>query len=230
MYWAWPHIKIGDKEYELWTSRGELQQVFGRFVAQKVSKEGAELGIENAWMVGDKSVVREEVSVHVHPAHADSRSIDVRLSWTPLAGPLTLSGAEGKSYGGFNFRFGPRTKTFITVPEGAALPDDVTASGGRVSGDLLMTRLPWADMTGDFAGGERHSGAAIFVHPSHRDFPPQWMARHYGLVSVGWPGVEPQTFKSGEKITCRYRVWIHRGQKSAAEIQAAYEASWTPNK
>src|SRR5688572_9569414 len=32
MYWAWPHIKIGDKEYELWTARGELQQKFVRFV------------------------------------------------------------------------------------------------------------------------------------------------------------------------------------------------------
>src|SRR5262245_61197324 len=33
MYWAWPHIKIGEKEYELWALSGELRQVFDRWLA-----------------------------------------------------------------------------------------------------------------------------------------------------------------------------------------------------
>jgi hypothetical protein len=49
------------------------------------------------------------------------------------------------------------------------------------------------------------------------------MTRHYGLVSVGWPGVQPQTFAAGQTITCQYRVWIHRGERSAADIQKAYD-------
>jgi hypothetical protein len=162
------------------------------------------------------------VRLDIHPASADSRPIDVELSWTPLDLPLTLWGAEGKSYGGFNFRFGPRTKTVITVPENSPLPADVTAPAGRTSGDLLETRLPWADFAGDFQGGA-FSGAAIFVHPQHRDYPPTWMTRHYGLVSIGWPGARPQTFPAGEPITCRYRVWIHRGSPTAAQIHKAYE-------
>jgi hypothetical protein len=226
MYVAWPHIMLGDKEYELWTARGELKQVFQKFLAKNTSATSAELGIENAWTIGDKPAVREEMWLTIHPAAADARSIDIRLTWTSLTEPLTLSGAEGKSYGGFNFRFGPRTKTTITVPEKTPLPEGVTADQGRVLGDLLMTRLPWADFTGDFAGAKEMSGAAIFVHPQHPDFPPTWMTRHYGLVSVGWPGVEPKTFPAGQTITCQYRLWIHRGQKSAAQIQAAYDSSW----
>ena len=109
------------------------------------------------------------------------------------------------------------------MPEDSTLPEDVTSSAGKVSGDLVVTKLPWADFVGDFAGAKGSSGAAIFVDPKHRDFPPTWMTRHYGLVSVGWPGVEPQTFPPGEPITCRYRVWIHRGAPSAAEIQKVYE-------
>src|SRR5262245_9541699 len=224
MYVAWPHIKIGDKEYELWTSRGELQQVFRRWLTQETGDKSAELGIENGWVADGKLLVREEMWLVVHAATADSRAIDVRLTWTPIDQPLTLSGAEGKSYGGFNFRFAPRTKTIITVPEGSTLTDGVTATAGRISGDLLVTRLPWADFVGDFAGAKGQSGAAIFVHPTHRDFPPTWMTRHYGLVSVGWPGVEPQTFPANQPITCTYRVWIHRGAPTAAEIQKAYDA------
>ena len=226
MYVAWPHIKLGDKEYELWTARGDLKQVFQKFLSQRVTSRGAELGIENAWMIGEQPQVREEMWIKVHPIAGDTRSIDVRLSWTPLTQSLTLSGAEGKSYGGFNFRFGPRTKTTITVPVGTTLPEGVTADSGRVSGDLLVTKLPWADFTGDFQGAKDVSGAAIFVHPQHPDFPPTWMTRHYGLVSIGWPGVEPQTFPAGHTITCQYRVWIHRGSKTAAEIQAAYGHAW----
>ena len=110
MYWAWPHIKIGEKEYELWTARGELRQVFRRWLAKEAGGGGAKLAVENGWFAGEKQLVREEVRLNVHPADAEGRAIDVELSWTPLDLPLTLSGAEGKSYGGFNFRFGPRKK------------------------------------------------------------------------------------------------------------------------
>jgi hypothetical protein len=223
MYFAWPHIKIGDKEYELWTSRGELQQKFRQWLGKVANAKGARLGIENGWMIGDKLAVREQIWVTVHSAKSDSRAIDVQATWTPIDEPLTLSGAEGKSYGGFNFRFGPRTKTTITVPTDTMLPADVTATAGRVSGDLLVTKLPWADFVGDFSEAKGLSGAAIFVHPGHRDYPPTWMTRHYGLVSVGWPGVEPQTFPANQPITCQYRVWIHRGSPSATEIQKAYD-------
>ena len=224
MYWAWPHIKIGDQEYELWSARGELRQVFGRWLTKDASAGGAKLGVENGWFVGDKLLVREQVSLSVQPAAADSRAIDVELSWTPVDQPLTLCGAEGKSYGGFNFRFGPRTKTVITVPENSVLPDGVDAPAGRISDDLVVTKLPWVDFVGDFRGAAGLGGAAIFVHPRHRDYPPTWMARHYGLVSVGWPGVEPQTFPAGKPITCQYRIWIHRGALTAAEIQKEYDA------
>jgi hypothetical protein len=224
MYWAWPHIKTGGKEYDLWSARGELRQAFVRWLGQETSASGARLGVENGWFVGNKQLVREQVWLTMQPAATGSRVIDVESSWTPLDEPLTLWGAEGKSYGGFNFRFGPRTKTAITVPEGARLPEGVAATAGRVSADLVMTRLPWVDLVGDFRGAAGASGAAIFVHPQHRDYPPTWMTRHYGLVSVGWPGVEPQTFPAGEPITCRYRIWIHRGAPTAAEIQKEYDA------
>jgi len=96
---------------------------------------------------------------------------------------------------------------------------------GRMTEDLVVTKLPWADLSGDLdrkAAGL--SGAAVFVHPEHPDSPVTWMTRHYGLLAVGWPGVTPQTFPAGKAFVGRYRLWIHRGAPEAAEIQQAYQA------
>ena len=86
-----------------------------------------------------------------------------------------------------------------------------------------MTTLPWSDLSGDLSPN-RISGAAVFVHPKHPDFPPEWMTRDYGVLAVGWPGVKAQTVEPGQTVTCRYRIWLHRGNPEAAEIQKAYDA------
>jgi hypothetical protein len=94
---------------------------------------------------------------------------------------------------------------------------------GRASDDLLITKLPWADLSARFNDSPAPSGAAIFVHPGHPDFPPEWMTRDYGLLAVGWPGVSPKTLSADQSVTCRYRIWIHRGVPEATAIQKAYD-------
>lgn len=212
VHWVWPHIKIGDSEFDLWSLRG-IRQEFRRWLARETTPEVAVLEIENAWSVGEREVVREQVWIRVHPVSEGSRSIDIALTWTPMDQPVTLWGAEGKSYGGFTFRYGPRTNTTITTPD------------GRTSNDLLMARLPWADLSGAFPGNAgRVTGATIFVHPAHPDYPPTWMTRHYGMLAVGWPGVTPKTFPAGKPFSCKYRIWIHRGAPDAQTIDTKYRS------
>ena len=210
LHWAWPHIKIAGEEYDLWSLRG-IRYEFQRWLAREIKADVAVLGAENGWFTGDKQVMQESVWLRAHPASTRGRSLDVELKWTPVDRPITLWGAEGKSYGGLTLRFGPRSKTIITIPS------------GRTSEDLVVTRLPWADLSGDLGGTDKLSGAAVFVHPEHPDHPPTWMTRHYGMLAVGWPGVTPQTFAPGKSFSCRYRLWIHRGAPEAAEIQSAYK-------
>ena len=209
LYWAWSHIKIDGTEYDLWSLRG-IRIGFEKWLEREVKNGVATLTVENGWFVGDKKVIREQARIGVHPAEGNSRAIDVELSWTPEDQPVTLWGAPGKSYGGLTLRFGKRTKTIVTVPT------------GRAPEDLLMAKLPWADLSGDLASN-RVSGAAVFVHPKHPDYPPEWMTREYGVLAVGWPGVKAQTIEAGRTVTCRYRVWLHGGNPEAAEIQAAYD-------
>jgi len=212
LFWGWPHVRIGQREYDLWKMRG-MRIDFLRWLEQSARDERAKLGVENGWFMGDRQVMREEVWLEIHPATSEGRSVDIALCWTPVAEPITLGGAEGKSYGGLTLRFAPRSGTQITVPQ------------GRASEDLLMTRLAWADLSATFPGhgGKAMIGAALFVDPRHPDYPPEWMTREYGLLAIGWPGVAPRTLAVDETVTCRYRLWIHRGAPDAERIQREYD-------
>jgi hypothetical protein len=210
LFWGWPHVKIGNREYDLWKMRG-IRFQFVRWLAKDADTKYARLGVENGWFVRDRQVVKEEVWLTVQPASDAGRNIDVTLKWTPLEA-ITLGGAEGKSYGGVTLRFAPRKNTVITGPDGQAKED------------LLIAKMPWADLSATFQGAPGPSGAALFVHPQNPGYPPEWMTREYGLLAVGWPGVNPLTLSADESATCRYRVWIHRGTLDADKFQEQYQA------
>ncbi len=210
IFWAWPHVGIDGKEYDLWVY-GNIQQRFVRWISREAGPEATMLAVENGWFVGQKKVMTEEVRLRVSKAAEGARSIDLELVLTPVDKPITLRGAEGKSYGGLNLRYAPRKDTVITVPS------------GKTKEDLPDTPLAWADLTAKFAGAPDRSGAAIFIDPRHPGFPPTWLTRHYGILCVGWPGVKEKTFPPGIPIRLNYRVWIHRGELEPARLQRAYD-------
>jgi hypothetical protein len=211
LFWAWPHVRVDGREYDLWTIKG-VHQRFERWLAQEAGGDTALLAVENGWYVGDRKILAERVKIMVHQADEQARCIDLEFFWTPGPSAVALAGAEGKSYGGLTMRYAPRTDAVITTPLGSG------------SADLEMTPLAWADYSGRWTGFNKPSGAALFIHPGHPDYPPTWLTRHYGALCVGWPGVEARTFPAGEPIHCRYRVWVHRGMPTQAAIAAAYDA------
>ncbi|MGZ4973490.1 MAG: DUF6807 family protein [Limisphaerales bacterium] len=210
LFWAWPHVRIGEQDYDLWMLKG-IRHQFEHWIERKADGDNAVLGVQNGWFIGAAKVVDEQVWLRVLPATTEGQAIDVELVWTPVSKPVTLRGAEGKSYGGLTLRFAPHQGETI-----------ITTADGVTSKDLPITRLPWADLTAQFAGANGKSGAAIFIDPSHPDYPPEWLTRHYGVLCVGWPGVKEQTFAVGEPIQCRYRVWIHRDLPTAVKLQEVY--------
>jgi hypothetical protein len=212
IFWAWPHVGIDGKEYDLWVYNN-IQQRFVRWIAREAGPVAAVLAVENGWFVGDKKVMIERVWLRAYRAAGDNRALDLEFAWIPVDRPITLRGAEGKSYGGLNVRFAVRNEkeSVITVPS------------GRTKDDLPDTPLAWADLSAPFGAKSGPSGAAIFVDPGHPDYPPTWLTRHYGCQCVGWPGVKPKTFEPGVPIRLNYRIWIHRGQPDTAAIKAAYD-------
>jgi hypothetical protein len=211
LFWAWPHVRVGTNHYDLWMIKG-IEQRFERWVAREAGSGGAVLGVENGWYAGNRKVLQERVWLRVFPATANAQAVDVELVLTPQDQSIALAGAEGKSYGGLTLRFAPRTNTVITTPLGNS-PED-----------LPMTHLPWADLTATYPDAPAASGASIFIAPDHPDYPPMWLTRHYGVLCVGWPGVDAKEFPAGEPIRCRYRVWIHRGVTSQPTLEKVYAA------
>jgi hypothetical protein len=220
VFWAWPHVSVGGKKYDLWIPTG-IRTKFERWLAQRVTPAAAILGVENGWYVGEKRVMDESVWIVAHPAKDDARAIDLEFTWTATDQPVTLQGAEGKSYGGLTIRYNTRVREKGGIPEKAIT---ITVPSGRAPKDLPMTRLEWADLTGPFAPDAKPSGAAIFVDPSHPDFPPTWLTRHYGCLCLGWPGVTPGMLEPGKPVRCAYRIWVHRGLPDVATLKQAYEA------
>ena len=210
LFWAWPHVNISKEETDLWMLKGVRQQ-FERWLRRDAGKSAAVLGVQNGWFIGERKVVAEQVWLRVLPATNDARALDVEFTLTPVDDSLTLRGAEGKSYGGLTLRFAPfKGETIITTPE------------GRTKEDMPIAHLPWADLSAQFTGAESPSGAAVFIPPSHPDFPPEWLTRHYGVLCVGWPGVNAKTFAPGKPIRCSYHIWIHRGVPETARLQEVY--------
>jgi hypothetical protein len=211
LFWAWPHVRVGANHYDLWMLNG-IAQRFERWLARDAGPGGAVLGVENGWYVGDRKVMQERVWLRVFPTTGDAQAVDVDLTLIPQGQPISLTGAEGKSYGGLTLRYAPSTNVVITTPL------------GNSPKDLPMTRLPWADLTAKYPDAPAASGAAIFIAPDHPDYPPMWLTRHYGVLCVGWPGIDAKEFPADEPIRCRYRVWIHRGATDKSAMEKVYAA------
>lgn len=213
VFWTWPHVKIGDEEYDLWAG-SRIEDKFVRWICRETGPIAAVLAVENGWFVGEKKVMVERVWMRSFKAADGTRSIDLDFTWIPTDRPVTLWGAGGKSYGGLTVRFAPPSRrdgsTVITVP------------GGPTTEDLPDTPLTWADFTTQYPNAPTTSGAAVFVHPSHPDYPPTWLTRYYGPLCVGWPGIMAKTFEPGQPIRLNYRIWIHKTAVKIEEMKQAY--------
>ncbi len=211
VFWSWPHVGVDGRQADLWMLQG-ITNRFERWLAREEGAGGAVLGVENGWYVATSKVMTERIWLTVHPEQDDQQAIDLDCTWIPMGRPVTLAGAEGKSYGGMTIRYAPGSDTVITTPL------------GNGTNDLYMTKLPWADLSRRFEGRNTTSGAALFVAPDHPSYPPTWLTRHYGVLCLGWPGVEAQTFAPDVPIRCRYRLWVHRGTPTPAALERAYRA------
>ncbi|NQU23755.1 MAG: PmoA family protein [Candidatus Nealsonbacteria bacterium] len=211
IFWTWPHVGIDDKHHDLWLGN-TIHDRFVGWIHRDTGPVAAVLAVENGWFVEDRKVMIERVWMRTHKVSATTRVLDLEFTWIPVDRPVTLWGAGGKSYGGLTVRFAVKDEkaAAITVPS------------GRTTADLKEAPLPWVDLTYPFRESAP-SGAAIFVHPEHPNYPPTWLTRHYGPQCVGWPGVKAKTFEPGKPIQLNYRVFIHENEMDVDALKCAYE-------
>ncbi len=215
IFWAWPSMKVRGKTVQLWHLQG-IAQHHAKWLDRRADAGSALLAVRNDWRLDDgERAGSETVRIRVHKADAVGRAIDFELTFEAIGGPIELLGAAGKGYGGFCFRFAPRTDTVITTEAGKQK-------------DSNEKPFKWADLSARFEGAGEMSGAAVFVNPKNTGAPHGWTLRHYGFLGPSWPGLKPYTLEPGASVVLRYRVYVHRGNAEEAGVAEAYRAYASP--
>lgn len=199
IFWTWPVVAAGGETYDMWLIRG-VRQKFERWIAREAKPDSARLAVENGWYAGDRKIARETVGIVAHPAAGNRRALDFTLAFEALDRPVRIAGMQdGKGYGGFCMRFGPRQQTVVRTEAGVEAKD------------TNLVPHPWAELEGTFGG--RRAGARIEIDPSNPGFPNGWCLRDYGFLGVNFPGLEPYTLEPSKPLALKYRVTVF----SAAE-------------
>lgn len=104
-------------------------------------------------------------------------------------------------------------------------------SEGVKDGATWGKRAKWVDYYGPVE--EKIVGLAIFDHPSNPRHPTWWHVRDYGLFGANPFGIHDFEKKekgagdlkvpAGEKITFKYRFYLHQGDEKAGKVAEAYE-------
>jgi hypothetical protein len=107
----------------------------------------------------------------------------------------------------------------------------IVNSEGVRDGDTWGKRAKWVDYHGPVDGTV--VGAAIFDHPTNPRYPTWWHVRDYGLFGANPFGIHDFEKKekgagdlkvnAGEKITFRYRFYLHRGDEKEGRVSEEFD-------
>ena len=222
VFWAWPNCHVGERKLNIWELDG-ARTVFKEFSALESSPERFHLQERSVWQFDADQLapVEERVGITVSPSAHGQRTIDFELSFAnttqgevSFQGSAAAAGTAGpgpKGYGGFSFR-----------PDATNKPFSFTAASGVVAEDKMSFDTPWADIS--WGDGDKR-GVMIIQHPKNPGFPhPGWIFRHYGFLGASWPHNDTYTLKAGESFTLRYRLLVHEGDATAANVADAAAA------
>ena len=218
LYWAWPDVWLGETRVDQWHLKGVWTQ-FDEWLAQDVRPCSAVVGIRNGWYDATRRRVADEVAwLRIGPFDGVGRTLDIDLTFTAIAVPITIRGQledKEKGYGGLQYRPAPGRENLIAT--------DTVPTITKKDTDRVPSK--WADYSAIFGDRTARSGLAIFPSSDHPGFPPGWTTRYYGFLGVAWPALENVTFTPGwPPLHLRYRIYIHRGGWEEGRVREAYKA------
>ena len=138
----------------------------------------------------------------------------VVLDRTPLPGE-----PGGQTYGGYA---GLSLRLALKYDDRALMTIDGPVS--KMPDDRYRGRHAAVDYSGILDG--EPAGVAICDHPQNPRTPTPWYAIRSADMSFFTPALlcyGPLELKAGERITLRYRVFVHAGRWSAARLRTEYE-------
>jgi hypothetical protein len=177
---------------------------------------------QNDWLDPKGNRVCEDERTLTFGADDHARWIDFDIKIKATAGPVTFGDTKEGTFA-------------VRVPETIRVD---SKRGGRIINSRGQTDAAawgkpaeWVDYYGPVEG--QVVGVAILNHPHSFRFPTYWHVRTYGLFAANPFGLKEftngekqgaQTIASGETLTLRYRVLLHRGDEKQGRIAEAFKA------
>jgi len=172
-------------------------------------------------------LLAETREVRIYRTPDDIRLVDIDLHWTfERQDPRGRRFSLGEVHVGDTKEAGLIAVRVASSMDAKADGTIENAWGGMSEAETWGRRSPWCDYSGP-VGGE-NVGIAAFDHPSNIHFPCYWHVRDYGLMGSNPFGGETftgnarengaTTFRAGEQLSLRYRLYIHRGGAAAGQV------------
>ncbi len=212
VFWAWPQHFVGEQRVgSSWAIKDFNFEV--RDLKTIVNQDHATIELSVIWKSpefgNNDPFLEEHTSVSVHRQKENIRTIDFEIALHPLVPDVSIGGSENeKGYGGFCMRI--------------KMPDDLvfTSVDGPVDPQTLQIEAgPWMDFSASFGKQEETSGITLLCHPSTPNYPAPWILRQKNsMQNIVFPGQERLILPVGKPTILRYRLVIHRGSASIADI------------
>ncbi|MCE5268782.1 MAG: PmoA family protein [Planctomycetaceae bacterium] len=206
-----------------WIEQGRCGTIRHIEFTRVASGKPAIIATRNAWLDPDGRKVCEDHRDFRFDTDGDSRWIDVDIALKATDGPVTFGDTKEGA-------FGMRVVESISVD--AKLGGKMINSRGQIDNAAWGQPAEWIDYHGPLAG--KTVGIAILNHPSSFQYPTRWHARPYGLLAAnpfclndftsGKLSGGGKTLSSGESLTLRYRVLLHRGDQREGRVSEAFSA------
>ncbi len=200
-------------------------QAYGHMVLKEIeeaSAHGDSATIRARFSLNDPNnrIIGEESQSFTFTGDAQTRIIDCEFTLFATAGPLDIGDTKEGTFG------------IRLAPELSAPHDHMLNSNGAQGEKAIWGKsADWVNYDGVISG--KQVGIAVFDSPTSFRHPTTWHARAYGLFAANPFGAsyftgDPAktgawTIREGKSVTFRYRVLIHEGEFSPAEIAAAYD-------
>lgn len=237
----WPQENVPGEEHDhphhhaLWYSHGDVNGVdlwsesdkAGRTVQDRIVRmeSGSKSGVlvtRNEWKSKDgRLLARDERTFRFHKPEGQERIIDFEIVIQATEGEVTLGDTKE---GTFAIRMAESMRN--KQPKNQPGLGHLVSSRGDTDGAVWGKRAEWVDYYGPVNG--KTYGIAILDHPANPRHPTWWHARDYGLFAANPFGVHDFEKKpkgtgdlkipAGQSITFRYRVILHPGDATTANI------------
>jgi hypothetical protein len=239
-----PMKEVPDEERDhphhksLWFTHGDVsgtnfwadstgKVIHGKVVHDKFLEisSGKDVGViksQNNWVAPDGKIVCSDTRTHRFYNRAGCCVMDFEITIHASNGEIVFRDTKE---GSMAIRMAPTMAVKGKVAKG-----HIVNSLGDCDAAAWGKKAEWCDYYGPLEG--QVVGVAMFDHPSNPRHPTWWHVRDYGLFAANPFGQHDFEKKpagtgnlkiaAGENVTFRYRIYIHKGDEKAGQVDAQY--------